>query len=165
MAPSRSTPTRRVRPERALSELTTQLDKTRHAIEARIVLAADASGNLVQLSEAHHSVDAATLAALGAANLAATQAMTYLTRMLMDTQAPQTFIIEGAYGCIVLCGYPDEIVFMAVLSENSVLGLSRLEMRKLAEIIWVDTTPTTDAQPLAAAELAQQFLDSLDDIL
>ncbi len=106
-------------------------------ISAQALLAIDGSGNIVECA-GQTDRNNATLAALGAANLAATHEMSRLAGIENATQWPQTLLIEGKQGAVILAEGWHGLNFITVLSPQSVVGLARLEMRGLAMVKWED---------------------------
>jgi predicted regulator of Ras-like GTPase activity (Roadblock/LC7/MglB family) len=145
---------------RPVSGLRAYLEKMRRDLNARLLLATDGSGRLVEAT-GDDLTEAATMAALGAANLAATQSLHQrMARELFDISQPHTLITESPQGSVVMCGRPAALTFLAVLTPDSLLGLARLQLRHLAEIDWVDALPAA-----SAVELAQEFLGALDSLM
>ncbi len=126
-------------------------------IEARTLLAVDLSGNVIDVVGDEKS--APTLAALSAANLAATHEITELAGIEADAQWPQTLLIEGKHGGVMLAEGRQAMNFIAILSASSVVGLARLEMRRLALMVWTEPEPDQSASPI---DLAAEWMSNLD---
>lgn len=141
-----------------LTDLQTHLEKTASEIGAPLMLAANISGEVLAAATETRMTNEHSLAALGAGQLAATREMLRMADLADDDTQAQLLMIEGAHGSLLLCG-TGELIFLAVLGKNSLLGLARMELRRLAELPWQLAEPT-DAS--AVAQLAQEFLDSLD---
>jgi predicted regulator of Ras-like GTPase activity (Roadblock/LC7/MglB family) len=143
-----------------LSDLPYHLNVVRSLTESRLIIAADASGNMLALVGYEGRSNAATLSVLGMANLAATREIARLTE---TDGGVQTLILESENGGVLICGRGGGLVFMAVLGPNSLLGMTRLELHKLAEIAWVDDVPSD--RPAVTEMLSAGVLDELDKAL
>jgi predicted regulator of Ras-like GTPase activity (Roadblock/LC7/MglB family) len=143
-------------------KLRTALEQARQAIGARQVMAADFSGNLLAIVPAGGEREAVLLGALGAGNLAAMDEMLRLSGTRPKQDDPQTLIVEGMTGCLVLCRGKQGLIFIAALDAEGVIGLARLEVRQLAKTVWKEVEPASDEPAVLAVDLAQKFLDSLD---
>lgn len=142
-----------------LNALHDHLAAVAHEIAAQLLLAVDESGNIMEIVGTHDDRSVPTLAALGAANLAATHEISRLAGLEAATQWPQTLLIEGKHGAVILVEGQHGLNFIAVLSPNSIIGLARLEMRGLAMIKWLPAESDRLDQPI---ELSAELLSQLD---
>jgi len=144
--------------ELPLADLTTRLEQARRDMGARTVMATDGSANLMGVVPTESQPEASVLAALGAANLAATSEI--VRRMDERAADPRMVIVEYPGGHVLLSAGRSQIVFIAVLGADSPLGLARVEMARLADIVWKDDRPKEDEDP--SEEISRGLLSSLD---
>ena len=144
------------------SELHDRLQATATEIEARTLIAVDVSGNVIDMAGTAAEQSVPTLAALGAGNLAATHEISQLAGIEADTQSPQTLLIEGKHGAVILVEGRQEMNFIAVLSANSLVGLARLEMRRLAAIEWIETEEAQPDRGRRPIDIATELMNNLD---
>ena len=142
-----------------LNTLHDHLVAVAHEIAAQLLLAVDESGNIIEAAGAQDDRSMPTLAALGAANLAATHEISRLAGLEAAAQWPQTLLIEGKHGAVILVEGAHSLNFITVLSPNSIIGLARLEMRGLAMIKWLPAQPDRLDQPI---EINAEFINQLD---
>ena len=143
----------------SLNVLHAHLEAIAREMAAQLLLAVDESGNVIEAIGEQVGPSAPTLAALGAANLAATHEISRLAGLEAKTQSPQTLLIEGKLGAVILVEGAHGLNFIAVLSPKSIIGLARLEMRDLALIAWSPADPNQLEQPI---DIAAELLDKLD---
>jgi predicted regulator of Ras-like GTPase activity (Roadblock/LC7/MglB family) len=143
----------------SVSTLHDHLEAMAREMAAQLLLAVDESGNVIEAVGAQVDRTAPTLAALGAANLAATHEISRLAGLEAMTQSPQTLLIEGKHGAVILVEGAHSLNFIAVLSPNSIIGLARLEMRGLALIKWLPADSDQVEQPI---DLSAELLSQLD---
>lgn len=145
-----------------LSALHDRLQAAVTEIEARSLIAVDGSGNVIEMAGvlAEHLLP--TLAALGAGNLAATHEISQLAGIEADTNSPQTLLIEGQHGAVILAEGRQSMNFIAVLSANSLVGLARLEMRRLAAIEWTEPEEAQPDRGRRPIDIATELMNNLD---
>jgi predicted regulator of Ras-like GTPase activity (Roadblock/LC7/MglB family) len=142
-----------------LKALHDHLEAVAREIAAQMLLAVDESGNIIEAAGTQDDRSVSTLAALGAANLAATHEISRLAGLEAAAQWPQTLLIEGKHGAVILVEGAHSLNFIAVLSPNSIIGLARLEMRGLALIKWLPADSDQVEQPI---DLSAELLSQLD---
>jgi len=140
----------------SISGLDQRLESARQEMDARALLAVDPSGNVRGIVPADAGLDVPTLAALGVAQLAATLEILRLAgRSSISTQI---VILDYPGGAVLLSTGESHLTFIAVLPEEGVLGLARLEMERLARLLW-EEGPCCSGQ-MELADLAEQILGS-----
>lgn len=108
------------------------LAQMQRSLGARSVFVIDDSGQILLTQPPGSELDAAVLGALAAANLAATQQIANLVDG-SSAETPHLLLIETKAGGILLCGAPTRRSLVIVLSEDSPLGLARLEAQGMVE--------------------------------
>jgi predicted regulator of Ras-like GTPase activity (Roadblock/LC7/MglB family) len=141
----------------------TALEHVQLAIGTTQLLVADYSGNVLACVPNEEDRNIVLLAALGAGNFAAIDEMLKFSGAQPKSDAPQVLSVDGANGHLILCRSPQGLVFIASIGANTMLGLARIELRELAQTNWADLYDTPQRQSATlAADLAQQFVDSID---
>lgn len=143
-----------------LAELPKRAEAISQQIKAHMLLAVNADGDVIY---AHgHAPELEILATLAAGNLATTREITRLGAISSDGAVTQTLIIENKEGCVVLCSCPTGLIFGAAFKDKNMVGLARVEMRKLAEVDW--QASETDKWLFQPSPLKQKLLEVLDRI-
>jgi predicted regulator of Ras-like GTPase activity (Roadblock/LC7/MglB family) len=147
-------------PEISTDEMPALLEEARQAMDAQLVLATNSSGVICASARAADFKSApVTLAALSAAHLSSGREILRGANLGADATKPQTFLIEGTAGAVLVGGSENGFLFTIVLGPGGMVGLARLELRRLTRIRWVDPAPPVSLPDLGELE---QFLHSLD---
>lgn len=135
------------------------LEKAREDLGARLLLVADASGYVLDSSGIEGADHVPTLAALAVANMAAIEEIRSIAGIGGDLADRPMITLDGASGCVVVCAGNEGQVLVAVLGDTGTLGLSRLELRRLAGLTW------SEAKPPSLAEVEPDFSQQLARLL
>lgn len=151
-----------------MRDLPIELNRVAVDLNALLVLAANESGHLVDVSTQNTSVDLQTLAVLAMANLASS--MQLLSLMQKDAAENGSLIafIENGPARLIIAGkqQPGELIFVALLGAHSPLGLARIEMQELSDMHWdVPIQIMDDERTLIEQQLdAHNLFDNLFDL-
>ncbi len=119
-----------------LRQLAETLETARREMEARALLAVDGCGDVRGTATVDPHLDASTLGALGAAQMAASLETLRMAGLAADSE--HVLILDHPGGAVLLSAGRSGFVFVALLTNAAGLGLARLEMARLASIRWTE---------------------------
>ncbi len=122
--------------QQVVPDLRETLEETAQELQARLLLAVDESGSVVEaIGESDH-FDVAEIGALAAGSLAAFAEVSALAVQGPMEDAQALVVLEGPRGVVLLVRDDGPLAFLAILPPNGFLGMARLMLKDLLRREW-----------------------------
>lgn len=152
---------------RPMRDLPIELNRVAVDLNALLVLAANESGHLVDVSTQNAGINLQTLAVLAMANLVSSMQLLSLMQKNAPENSSLVTFIESGPSRLIIAGkqQPGGLIFVALLGVHSPLGLARIEMQELSDMRWelpvqiMDDERTLIEQQLDANNLFDNLFD------
>ncbi len=112
------------------------LEETAQELQARLLLAVDESGTVVDAVGESDRFNVAEIGALAAGSLAAFAEASALAAQQPPEDAQAMVVLEGPQGVILLARDEGPLAFLAILPPNGFLGMARLMLKDLLRREW-----------------------------
>jgi predicted regulator of Ras-like GTPase activity (Roadblock/LC7/MglB family) len=147
--------------EKQLEQMDNCLSEMYWETEARCILLADISGQLIVDKGATNRMNMTVLSALAAGELAATKE---LARLVGEPARFKLLLHEGEHQCVYISDVGEEMILVTVFDTSTAIGLVRLYTRKVVgELLQIVSSPDDAAKP--GTEMTETDEALLDDDL
>ncbi len=122
--------------QQVVPDLREALEETAQELQARLLLAVDESGSVVDAVGESDHFNVAEIGALAAGSLAAFAEVSALAVQGPMEDAQALVVLEGPRGVVLLARDDGPLAFLAILPPNGFLGMARLMLKDLLRREW-----------------------------